>query len=66
MELSNLSTNTGQQSKRGAGQLPLIYLSLPEQERRAVREEVRAGLSPFEKNGRLEMTVEMLIGVGRA
>ena len=50
----------------GAGQLPLIYLSLPEQERRAVREEVRAGLSPFEKNGRLEMTVEMLIGVGRA
>src|SRR6516165_1344 len=50
----------------GAGQLPLIYLSLPEQERRAVREEVRAGLSPFEKNGRLEMSVEMLIGVGRA
>ena len=31
-----------------------------------MREEVRAGLSPFEKNGRLEMTVEMLIGVGRA
>jgi len=50
----------------GAGQLPLIYLSLPEQERRAVREEVRAGLSPFEKNGRLEMSVEMLIGAGRA
>jgi ubiquinone/menaquinone biosynthesis C-methylase UbiE len=50
----------------GGGQQPLIYLSLPEQERRAVREEVRAGLSPFEKNGRLEMTVEMLIGVGRA
>ena len=50
----------------GGGQQPLIYLSLPEQERRAVREEVRAGLSPFEKNGRLEMSVEMLIGVGRA
>ena len=50
----------------GGGQQPLIYLSLPEQERRAVREEVRAGLSPFEKNGRLEMSVEMLIGAGRA
>jgi ubiquinone/menaquinone biosynthesis C-methylase UbiE len=50
----------------GTGQLPLIYLSLPKQQRRAVREEVRAGLSQFEKNGRLEMSVEMLIGVGRA
>jgi len=50
----------------GAGQQPLIYLRLPEQERHAVREEVRAGLSRFEKNGRLEMSVEMLIGSGRA
>jgi ubiquinone/menaquinone biosynthesis C-methylase UbiE len=48
------------------GQLPLTYLALPELERRAVREEVRAGLSPFESNGRLAMSVEMLIGVGRA
>jgi hypothetical protein len=50
----------------GTGQQPLIYLSLPKQQRRAVREEVRAGLSQFEKNGRLEMSVEMLIGIGRA
>ena len=50
----------------GAGQQPLIYLGLPERERQVVREEVRAGLSPFESNGRLEMGVEMLIGAGQA
>ena len=50
----------------GIGQLPLTYLALPERERRAVREEVRAGLSSFESDGRLEMSVEMLIGAGRA
>ena len=50
----------------GTGQQPLIYLGLPEQERRAVREEVRAGLAQFESNGRLKMSVEMLIGTGRA
>ena len=50
----------------GTGQQPLIYLSLPEEKRRAIREEVRAGLSPFESKGRLEMSVEMLIGAGRA
>ena len=50
----------------GTGQMPSIYSGLPEPERRDVREEVRAGLSQFEKNGRLEMSVEMLIGTGRA
>jgi SAM-dependent methyltransferase len=50
----------------GTGQMPLIYASLPEPERRAVREEVHAALARFEANGRLEMSVEMLIGSGRA
>ena len=50
----------------GAGQQPLTYLGLPEKERWGVREEVRARLSRFESNGRLEMSVEMLIGSGRA
>jgi ubiquinone/menaquinone biosynthesis C-methylase UbiE len=50
----------------GTGQMPLIYSALPEVKRRAVQDEVRARLAPFESNGRLEMSVEMLIGVGRA
>ena len=50
----------------GTGQMPLAYLTLPEAQRRAVREEVRAGLAKFESNGRLELSVEMLIGAGRA
>lgn len=50
----------------GTGQQPLIYLGLPEHERQAVREEVRVALSPFGSNGRLEMSVKMLIGAGRA
>jgi hypothetical protein len=50
----------------GTGQQPLIYAALPEPERRAVREEVHAALAPFESNGRMELSVEMLIGSGRA
>jgi len=50
----------------GTGQQPLIYAALPEPQRRAVREEVHAALARFESNGRLEMSVEMLIGSGRA
>jgi ubiquinone/menaquinone biosynthesis C-methylase UbiE len=50
----------------GMGSLPQVYLSLPETDRRAVREEVKSRLSPFESNGRLTMSIEMLIGVGRA
>ena len=50
----------------GTGQLPLAYLGLPEPQRRAVREEVQAALSQFVSEGRLEMSVEMLIGKGRA
>jgi hypothetical protein len=50
----------------GVGSLPQAYLSLPEADRRLVREEVRARLLPFESNGRLLMSVEMLIGRGQA
>ena len=50
----------------GTGQIPQAYLSLPEPSRRAVREEVHARLSGFEFDGRLVMSVEMLIGAGRA
>jgi len=41
-----------------------VYLTLSEVDRRLVREEVRA--APFEHGGRLVMSVEMLIGKGRA
>lgn len=50
----------------GTGSIPQAYLALPEVDRRAVRDEVRARLSQFESNGRLFMSVEMLIGSGRA
>jgi ubiquinone/menaquinone biosynthesis C-methylase UbiE len=50
----------------GMGSMPQVYVSLPEIERRLVREEVRSRLSDLENNGRLVMSVEMLIGVGTA
>ena len=50
----------------GTGLLPQAYLTLSEADRRSVREEVRERLSPFESDGRLFMSVEMLIGTGRA
>jgi SAM-dependent methyltransferase len=50
----------------GIGSIPQAYLALPEVDRRSVREEVRERLSEFESNGRLFMSVEMLIGRGRA
>ena len=50
----------------GTGQIPQAYLALSESSRRAVREEVRAELAEFEFDGRLVMTVEMLIGAARA
>jgi len=48
------------------GSMPQVYLSLPEAERALVREEVRSRLSQIEINGKLVMSVEMLIGVGTA
>jgi ubiquinone/menaquinone biosynthesis C-methylase UbiE len=50
----------------GTGQLPQAYLALPAARRRSVRDEVRARLAPFEKDGRVVISVEMLIGTGRA
>jgi ubiquinone/menaquinone biosynthesis C-methylase UbiE len=50
----------------GVGSIPQAYLMLSEAERRMVRDEVRARLSPFESPAGLRMSVEMLIGHGRA
>jgi ubiquinone/menaquinone biosynthesis C-methylase UbiE len=50
----------------GTGQMPLVYLTLSDAQRQAVREEVRMKLLPYISKGRLVMSVEMLIGVGRA
>jgi ubiquinone/menaquinone biosynthesis C-methylase UbiE len=50
----------------GTGSIPQVYLSLSEGDRRFVRAEVTARLSQFESNGRLVMSVEMVIGRGRA
>jgi ubiquinone/menaquinone biosynthesis C-methylase UbiE len=50
----------------GVGSMPQAYLRLDAEERRAVREEVRSRLSRFELNGKLHMSVEMLIGSGAA
>jgi ubiquinone/menaquinone biosynthesis C-methylase UbiE len=50
----------------GTGSLPQAYLALTGAKRHEVREEVKASLSKFETNGRLSMSVEMLIGSGRA
>lgn len=50
----------------GTGQLPQAYLALPAVRRQAVREEVEARLAAFASGGRLVMSVEMLIGAGRA
>ena len=50
----------------GIGSLPQAYLALSEPDRRSVREEVRERLLRFESNGQLLMSIEMLIGKGRA
>jgi ubiquinone/menaquinone biosynthesis C-methylase UbiE len=50
----------------GTGHLPQVYRSLPDSIRRAVREEVSNRLAAFESDGGLAMTIEMLIGAGRA
>ncbi len=50
----------------GTGSIPQVYLSLPEDQRRAVRDEVTERLANFQSDGRLVMSVEMLIASGRA
>jgi hypothetical protein len=46
--------------------MPQAYLALSQVDRLSVREEVRKRLSQFESNGRLFMSIEMLLGSGRA
>jgi SAM-dependent methyltransferase len=50
----------------GIGSMPQAYFTLSEEDRRSVRVEVRDRLSQFESNGRLRMSIEMLIARGRA
>jgi hypothetical protein len=50
----------------GVGSIPQAYLRLAAADRRAVREEAQSRLSRFELNGKLRMSVEMLLGSGRA
>jgi ubiquinone/menaquinone biosynthesis C-methylase UbiE len=50
----------------GVGSIPQGYLTLSDAERRSVREEVKARLSRFLSGNRLRMSVDMLIGHGRA
>ena len=50
----------------GVGSMPQAFLRLAAADRQAVREEVRSRLSRFEQNGKLRMSVEMLIGSARA
>ena len=50
----------------GVGSIPQAYLTLPVEERRQVRNEVRSELARYEDNGKLQLSVEMLIGVGQA
>ena len=48
----------------GVGSMPQAFLRLAAADRQAVREEVRSRLLRFESNGKLRMSVEMLIGSG--
>ena len=50
----------------GTGSQPQTYLALAEADRRRVRETVKAKLARFESGGSLSMSIEMLIGSGRA
>jgi hypothetical protein len=53
--------------EEGVGQIPQAYHALNEADRRFVREEVRARLAQYQSaDGKLTMSVEMLIGSGRA
>ena len=49
----------------GVGSIPQAFLRLATADRQAVREDVQSRLSRFELNGKLRMSVEMLIGSGR-
>src|SRR5262249_10620442 len=50
----------------GVGSIPQAYLALGDDQRRQVCEEVRSKLARYESDGKLQLSVEMLIGIGRA
>jgi len=50
----------------GVGSMPQAYVALSETDRRAMRAEGSARLAQYESNGRLVLSVEMLIARGRA
>jgi ubiquinone/menaquinone biosynthesis C-methylase UbiE len=50
----------------GIGSIPQSYLTLPDVDRRSVRDEVKGRLSRFERAGKLLMSLEMLIARARA
>ena len=50
----------------GVGSIPQAYLMLADADRRRVRDEVRSRLARFESNGKLRLSVEMLIARARA
>jgi SAM-dependent methyltransferase len=52
--------------ERGVGSIPQVYLTLSEADRRAVRDEVNGRLARFEVDGKLVLSLEMLIGTGQA
>lgn len=50
----------------GTGLIPQAYRLLPAPSRAEVQVAVRERLMPFERNGRLVMSVDMVVGAGRA
>ena len=50
----------------GVGMLPQAYLALPHANQREVRSEVQAEFAKYVSDGQLELSLEMLIGAGRA
>jgi len=50
----------------GVGSIPQAYLALPDDQRRQVRQQIRSKLAGYETDGKLHLSVEMLIGVGQA
>lgn len=50
----------------GEGMLPQAYRTLPPTNQREVRDEVQAVLAKYVVDGHLELSLEMLIGAGRA
>nr|WP_294549502.1 methyltransferase domain-containing protein [uncultured Rhodopila sp.] len=50
----------------GTGSIPQCYLALDDDDRRLVRDEAKAKLAQFGTEGKLTMSVELLIGRGHA